>query len=169
MNRKSILEELKRSKSLRRWELQGINLSDADMSGADLTGARFEGCSLRRTRFDGAVLHETAFIDCRMDGASFQGVSFVNARFDRCRGLEKEMAEKIRKNGGEWVNGRRASLGVLVFCFVLAALAAGGYYVSHREPGIAAAPKLGPPPSESQPDPKMLLSQGLTALGVRDY
>ncbi len=169
MNRKSIIEELQKSKSLKRWDIRGINLSDIDFSGVDATAAHFSGCAMRHCRFDGAVLGEAVFERCQMDGASFKGAALEGARFNACRGIGEKTAQALGEAGAEVVGGSRgaAMFGVLALASAVIIFIAILIYKVNSQSDID---QPEPSPTETPiMDVNALLAEGVNALAARDY
>ena len=77
-----------RKKAFRRYQLVGIDLSEADLTGCDFSEAVFVDCRLLSpvfgpdTKFDGADLRGATISNLRVDQASFRGAIFTPAQVE---------------------------------------------------------------------------------------
>lgn len=72
LNRKQVLELLRRKESL----------DDADLRGTDLSGVVFDGASMRQAKFAEATLTRASFKGTDLRGASFFAANLKDACFD---------------------------------------------------------------------------------------
>lgn len=85
---------------LRDANLEYANLSDANLRGARLQGARLNGANLRGTDLSRAVLDGAVLEDANLDGAKLDGASFDRAKFDeKYAKIIGGLTRKVRKVG----------------------------------------------------------------------
>ncbi|MCZ7582794.1 MAG: tetratricopeptide repeat protein [Deltaproteobacteria bacterium] len=171
MNRKAIIDEIAQNKTLKRWEIRDLNLSEVDFSGVDCTGTAFAGCAMREARFAGAVLAETRFSDCHLDRAVFRGASLRGAVFDGCRGLTAENVNFLRDQGATVTEPSRSPLTyAMVAVAIMAALVVGYLMIgAEPDPGMPAPEAEPTSGAEAPKDLSALLTEGIEALAARDY
>jgi len=169
MNRKSIVEELQKSKSLKRWDIRGINLSDIDFSGVDATGTRFSGCAMRHCRFDGAVVNEAVFEGCQLDGASFKGAALEGAAFKGCRGLDDKVAQILTKAGATVTRPSRGAVVFGVIALATAAVIIIGILVYRVNTHSAIETQTHSASPTPVMDVNAVLAQGVKSLAARKY
>ena len=169
MNRKSIVAELQKSKSLKRWDIRGINLSDIDFSGVVATGTSFSGCAMRHCRFDGAVVNEAVFEGCQLDGVSFKGATLEGAAFKGCRGLDDKVAQTLTKFGATVTRPSRsvAMFGVIALVTVAVFIIAIFVYRVNTQSDIETQTQSASPTPAMDVD--AVLARGVKSLAGRNF
>ncbi len=69
---------------LRRVELERVRLTGAELFGSELDDVAFVDCRLDLASFRSAKLTSVRFQRCRMEEADFQGAAFSSCVFDEC-------------------------------------------------------------------------------------
>ncbi len=90
--RRSVEEELVRTRhfrnrNLRGADLSGLDLSRADFSDADVIGVNFTGSNLSGTQFTGAWATYANFSQCLLDRSDFSGANLGCADLSTARGI----------------------------------------------------------------------------------
>ncbi|MBZ0272247.1 tetratricopeptide repeat protein, partial [bacterium] len=163
MNRRTVLDEIENTRSLKRWEIRALNLSDADFRDVDCTGTTFAGCAMRDCCFNGADLTEVRFRDCQLDRATWERAIFNDTVFEGCRGFEVVTREDLAARGANFVRGRANLLSYALIVLVVATLFVLGFLVVRlatraETPG---APAATPEPLPAPKDRETLLAEGV--------
>jgi len=174
MNRWKLYNEIRNTRTLKRWVIEGLNLSGLDFSDVDCEGSKFIRCNLQGADFSRSNLCEAAFQRCRLSETKFESANIKGTKFISCKKLSTDQIVFLTDKGAvfEKTQGLEPAPITGVVLLALALLLAAYFALPSSKPTTGDIPaNLKPIPDDAcgEMTPEACLAKGKEALEAKAY